>query len=224
MDGSGPRAVVARSVERVRPRWRGRLHLAAFVVSVPAGVALCVAAGSSSARVAAGVYSLTVSGVFGVSAAFHMVAWSPAGRRRMDRLDRAMIYLQIGGTYTPVGLLALGRGLAIGILAVVWAGALAGAALVLWRGNIRVVGLAIYMLLGWPSVVVLPFALARVHALGVALLLAGGVLYTAGAIMLVNRWPDPSPTVFGYHEVWHVLTLAAGACHWAVIWLLVNST
>jgi hemolysin III len=224
MDGSGPRTVVARSVERVRPRWRGRLHLAASVVSVPAGVALCAAAGSSSARLAAGVYSLTVSGVFGVSAAFHMVAWSPAGRRRMDRLDRAMIYLQIGGTYTPVSLLALGRGLAIGVLAVVWAGALAGAVLVLWRGNIRVVGLVIYMLLGWPSVVVLPFALASVHALGVALLLAGGVLYTAGAIMLVSRWPDPSPTVFGYHEVWHVLTIVAGACHWTVVWLLVSAS
>jgi hemolysin III len=118
---------------------------------VPAGVALCAVAGSSSARIAAAIYSLTVSGVFGVSAAFHLVAWSPAGRRRMDRLDRAMIYLQIAGTYTPVNLLALGRGLAIAVLAFVWPGAVAGAALVLWRGNIRVVGLAIYMLLGWPD-------------------------------------------------------------------------
>lgn len=224
MDGSGPRAVVASSVELARPRWRGRLHLAAFAVSVPAGIALCTAAGSGSARIAAAVYSLTVSGVFGASAAFHLVAWSPAWRRRMNRLDRAMIYLQIAGTYTPVSLLALGRGLAIGVLAVVWAGAVAGAALVLLRGNIRIVGLAIYMLLGWPSAVVLPFALARAHALGFALLLAGGVIYTAGAIMLVRRWPDPSPTVFGYHEVWHVLTLVAGACHWTAIWLLVNPT
>jgi predicted membrane channel-forming protein YqfA (hemolysin III family) len=81
--------------ELVRPRWRGRLHLAAFAVSVPVGVALCVVAGSSSARIAAAVYSLTLSGVFGVSAAFHLVAWSPAGHRRMSRLDRAMIYLQL---------------------------------------------------------------------------------------------------------------------------------
>jgi len=223
MDGSRAQAAVASSVELVRPRWRGRLHLAAFAASVPAGVVLCAVAGSSSARIAAAIYSLTVSGVFGVSAAFHLVAWSPAGRRRMDRLDRAMIYLQIAGTYTPVSLLALGRGLAIAVLAFVWAGAVAGAALVLWRGNIRVVGLAIYMLLGWPSVVVVPFALGRVHPLGVALLLAGGVIYTAGAIMLVCRWPDPDPAVFGYHEVWHVLTIVAGACHWTVIWLLVRS-
>ncbi|HZD72607.1 MAG TPA: hemolysin III family protein [Actinomycetota bacterium] len=224
MDPSGAQAVVASSVEWVRPRWRGRLHLAAFAVSLPAGVALCAVAGSSSALTSVAVYALTVCGVFGVSAAFHLVPWSPAGRRRMDRLDRAMIYLQIAGTYTPVSLLALGRGLAIGVLAVVWAGAAAGAALVLWRGNIRVVGLAIYMLLGWPSVVVLPFAATRVHLLGVALLLVGGVIYTAGAIMLVRRWPDLNPTIFGYHEVWHVLTLIAGTCHWTAIGLLVRST
>jgi hemolysin III len=84
-----------------RPRWRGRLHLAAFVASLPAGIALCATASSTSARIAVAVYSVTVSAVFGVSAAFHLVAWSPAGRRRMDRLDRAMIYLQIAGTYTP---------------------------------------------------------------------------------------------------------------------------
>ncbi|HZD38646.1 MAG TPA: hemolysin III family protein, partial [Actinomycetes bacterium] len=89
MDPSGAQAVLAGSVELVRPRWRGRLHLAAFAASLPAGVALCAMAGSSSARTAAAVYALTVSGVFGVSGAFHLVTWSPAARRRMDRLDRA---------------------------------------------------------------------------------------------------------------------------------------
>jgi hemolysin III len=223
MDGSGSQTAVASSVELVQPRWRGRLHLAAFALSVPAGVALCVVAGSSSARIAAAVYALTVSGVFGASAAFHMLARSPSARRRMSRLDRAMIYLQVAGTYTPVCLLALGRALAVAMLAIVWAGAAAGAGLVLWRGNLPVLGPGLYMLLGWPSVLVLPFALDRVHALGVALLFAGGVIYTAGAVMLVRRWPDPNPAVFGYHEVWHVLTLVAGACHWTAIWLLVSS-
>lgn len=184
---------------------------------------LYASAASTSARIAVVVYSLTVTGVFGVSAAYHLVAWSPAGRRRMERLDRAMIYLQIAGTYTPVSLLALDQGLAIAVLAVIWAGAVAGAVIVLRWGNIRGVGLAIYMVLGWPSVIVLPFALERVHPLGAALLLAGGVIYTAGAIMLVRRWPDPSPTVFGYHEVWHVLTIIAGACQWTVIWYLAHT-
>ena len=218
--GHGP-AVGAGAVPR--PRWRGRLHLAAFVASLPAGIALCATASSTSARIAVAVYSVTVSAVFGVSAAFHLVAWSPAGRRRMDRLDRAMIYLQIAGTYTPVSLLALDRELAIAVLAVIWAGAVPGAAIVLRWGNIRGVSLAIYMVLGWPSVVVLPFALGRVHPLGVALLLAGGVIYTAGAIMLVRRWPNPIPAVFGYHEVWHVLTIVAGACHWSVVWYLAHT-
>ncbi len=221
--GAGP-AGAAASAAPARPLWRGRLHLAAFAVSVPVGVALSAVAGSNSARIAAAIYSLTLSGVFGVSAAFHSLAWSPAGRRRMDRLDRAMIYLQIAGTYTPVSLLALQRGLAIAVLALVWAGAVTGAVIVLSRGNIRGVVLAIYMLLGWPSVVVLPFAAARIHPLGVALLLVGGCIYTVGAIMLVRRWPDPSPAVFGYHEVWHVLTIVAAACQWTVIWLLVRST
>ena len=197
--------------------------MAAFVASLPAGAVLYASAASTSARIAVAVYSLTVTAVFGVSAAFHLVPWSPAGRERMSRLDRAMIYLQIAGTYTPVSLLALSRGLAIAVLAVIWAGALAGAFIVLHRGNIRGVSLAIYMVLSWPAVIVLPFALARVHPLGLALLLAGGVIYTVGAVMLVRRWPDPSPTVFGYHEVWHVLTIVAGACHWTVIWYLAHT-
>jgi hemolysin III len=207
----------------VRPRWRGRLHLAAFFASLPAGAVLYASAASTSARIAVAVYSLTVTTVFGVSAAFHLVRWSPAGRRRMDRLDRAMIYLQVAGTYTPVSLLALDQGVAIAVLAVVWAGAVAGAVIVLRWGNIRGVGLAIYLVLGWPSVVVLPFALAKIHLFGVALLLAGGVIYTAGAIMLVRRWPNPNPAVFGYHEVWHVLTIIAGACQWTVIWYLAHT-
>jgi hemolysin III len=96
--------------------------------------------------------------------------------------------------------------------------------IVLRWGNIRAAALTIYLLLGWPSLVVLPFAEARVHPLGIALLLAGGIIYTVGAILLVRRWPDPDPAVFGYHEVWHVLTMIAGTCHWTAIWLLVHST
>jgi hemolysin III len=127
----------------------GPAHLAAFVVSLPAGAAVYAAAGSTSARIAVAVYSLTVSAVFGVSAAFHLLAWSRAGRRRMDRLDRAMIYLQIAGTYTPVSLLALERSLAIAVPAVIWADAVACAAIVLRWGNIRGVSLAIYLILAW---------------------------------------------------------------------------
>jgi hemolysin III len=198
--------------------------VAAFAVSVPAGVALCVAAGSTSARIASAVYSLTLSAVFGASAAFHTFSWSPPGRQRMYRLDRALIYLLVAGTYTPISLLALGRGLAIAVLAGIWAGAAAGAALVLSRGNIRALGFAIYLLLGWPGIVVLPFAAGRLHLTGVLLVLVGGLVYTAGAFMLIGRRPNPNPAVFGYHEVWHALTIVAAACHWTAIWMLVRAS
>jgi hemolysin III len=206
-----------------RPLWRGRLHIAAFAVSVPAGIALCLAASSMSARVSAAVYSVTLTAVFGASAAFHTVRWSPRWHRRMNRIDRALIYLLVAGTYTPISLLALSKGLAIAVLTGIWASGAAGAALVLARGNLRGVGFTIYMLMGWPGIVVLPFAADRLHLTGVLLVLIGGLVYTAGAVILITRRPDPKPAVFGYHEVWHALTIIAAACHWTAIWLLVGS-
>ncbi len=220
---SGGRLPIAATAPE-RPRWRGRLHIAAFAVSVPAGVALCLAAGSVSARIAAAVYSLTLTAVFGASAAFHTLDWSPRWRLRMNRLDRALIYLLVAGTYTPISLLSLGRWLAIAVLAGIWAAAAAGAALALARGNIRRIGFTIYLLMGWPGVVVLPFAAPRLHLTGVLLVLSGGLVYTAGAFMLISRRPNPNPAVFGYHEVWHALTIIAAACHWAAIWMLVGAT
>jgi hemolysin III len=219
---SGGRAGVAAPVLE-RPLWRGRLHIAAFAVSVPAGIALCLAAGSMSARVSTAVYSMTLTAVFGASAAFHTVMWSPLWHRRMNRVDRALIYLLVAGTYTPISLLALSKGLAIAVLTGIWASGAAGAALVLVRGNLHGVGFTIYILMGWPGIVVLPFAADRLHLTGVLLVLIGGLVYTAGAVILMNRRPDPNPAVFGYHEVWHALTIIAAACHWTAIWLLVRS-
>jgi hemolysin III len=206
-----------------RPRWRGWLHGAAFLVSLPAGVALCLAAGSTSARIAAAVYAVTLSAVFGMSAAFHLGAWSPPVLLRMSRLDRAMIYLLIAGTFTPVSLLGLRPGWALAVLAIMWAGAVAGVAVALaWR-HVRGLGFALYLVPGWPvGLLILPRVLDAAHRPGLALLAAGGVVYTAGAIMLACRWPDPSPRVFGYHEVWHALTIVAASCHWTAIWFLVR--
>jgi hemolysin III len=160
---------------------------------------------------------VTLTAVFGASAGFHTVRWSPRWHRRMNRVDRALIYLLVAGTYTPVSLLALSRGLAIAVLTGIWASAAAGAALVLLRGNLGGVGFTIYMLMGWSGIVVLPFT-------GVLLVLIGGLVYTAGAVILITRRPDPDPAVFGYHEVWHALTIVAAACHWTAIWLLIGST
>jgi hemolysin III len=208
------------------PRLRGLLHQVAFLASIPAGVALLLAAGSARARLAALVYVVSLAAMFGVSAALHRRRWSARAWLRMDRLDRAMIYVLIAGSYTPVILLALRPGWRVGFLVLVWAVAAAGIILVLLRTQNQVVGLTrmlLYLGLGWTSVLLLP---QLVDALGlgmVGLALLGGLFYTVGVVVLVRRRPDPRPTVFGYHEVWHALTLAAGACHFAFIWLLTTA-
>jgi hemolysin III len=208
------------------PRLRGRLHQGAFLVSIPAGTALVVAARSWSARAGVLVYALSLSAMFGTSAALHRLRWSPRARLRMDRLDRTMIYVLIAGSYTPVCLLALRPGWRVALLALVWTGAAVGVALVLIRTHRRGIGvlrMVLYLGLGWMSLLVLP-ELARTIGPGrLALGVLGGVLYTVGAVVLIRRRPDPSPRVFGYHEVWHAFTVAAGACHFALIWLLATA-
>jgi hemolysin III len=209
-----------------KPRLRGRLHQVAFLVSIPAGIALVWAADSPLARVAALVYAISLAAMFGTSAALHRRHWSRRAWLRMDQLDRVMIYVLIAGSYTPVVLLALRPGWRVAFLALVWTVAAVGICLVLvWnRGRvIFVTRMVLYLGLGWISVVLLP-PLADTIGLGrLALGVLGGVLYTVGVVVLIRRQPDPNPRVFGYHEVWHAFTLAAGACHYTLIWLLATS-
>ena len=208
------------------PRLRGRLHQVAFFASIPAGIALVLVARSWPARIGVLVYALSLTAMFGTSAALHRLRWSPRARLRMDHLDRTMIYVLIAGSYTPVCLLALRPGWRVALLALVWTGAAVGIALVLlWNRHrgIGVVRMVLYLGLGWMSVLVLP-DLSRTLGLGqLALVVMGGVLYTVGAVVLIRRRPDPSPRVFGYHEVWHAFTVAATACHYALIWLLATA-
>jgi hemolysin III len=209
-----------------KPRLRGRLHQLAFLASIPAGVALVLAAGTGRARLATLVYVVSLAAMFGTSAALHRRPWSPKARLRMDRLDRAMIYVLIAASYTPVILLVLDPGRRLGYLALVWTVAAAGIVLVLLRTDSPVVGLVrmiLYLGLGWASVLLVPQLAASLGLGKVALALVGGVFYTAGVVVLVRRRPDPDPRVFGYHEVWHACTVAAGACHFAFIWLLATA-
>ena len=208
------------------PRLRGLLHQVAFLASIPAGVALLLAAGPALARLAALVYVVSLAAMFGVSSALHRRRWSARAWLRMDRLDRAMIYVLIAGSYTPVILLALRPGWRVGFLVLVWAVAAAGIVLVLLRTENQVVGLTrmlLYLGLGWTSVLLLPQLVDTLGLGMVSLAMLGGLFYTVGVVVLVRRRPDPKPTVFGYHEVWHALTLAAGACHFAFIWLLATA-
>jgi len=218
-----PTPSVAVPEVRVKPRLRGVLHQYAFFVSLGSGTLLVVLAAGSRASVAAAVYAASVSALFGVSALYHRVTWTAPARRRMRRLDHAMIFLLIAGTYTPVGLLVLQGTLATVVLAVVWGGALAGIVLELaWTGAPRWLGGAVYLALGWVAIVAMPQLFTRLGVAGGLLIVAGGLVYSAGAAVYAMRRPDPVPAVFGYHEVFHVLVIAAVACHFAAIIQLVR--
>jgi hemolysin III len=201
---------------------RGTLHEIAFFVSVPAGIALIALANTGKARFAAVILATGLVGVFGASAAYHRVAWSIPARKRMKRLDHSMIFVLIAGTYTPLCLLALSGAWSVVMLATVWAGAITG--IVMKQFNIdglrRVSGF-LYITLGWISIVTLPQLFHSMSGLGFALVVAGGLLYTLGAIVFATKRPDPNPAVFGYHEIWHAFTAGAGLCHYSAILLLI---
>jgi hemolysin III len=203
----------------IKPRLRGVLHQWAFFVFVVAGATLVLMAPAGRATLATAIYALTVAGLFGVSAVYHRVDWvSAAARRWMRRLDHSMIFLLIAGTYTPFALLALRGPLATAILIAVWAGALAGVVFKLvWITAPKPVVAAVYVALGWVAVAAFPQLISRLGVLPTALVAAGGVLYTVGAVIYALRRPDPIPTVFGYHEVFHTLVIAAAALQYAVI-------
>jgi hemolysin III len=203
----------------VKPRLRGVSHQWAFFVSVILGVALVVAAPSGTPRLAAAIYALSVAGLFGSSALYHRITWaSQQARAWMRRLDHSMIFLLIAGTYTPFALLVLDGALANVILIVVWAGAVAGIVLKLaWVNVPKTLMAAIYLALGWVAVAAFPGLVDQLGAVGAALVAAGGLLYTLGALVYAFRRPDPLPTVFGYHEVFHALVIAAAALQYAVI-------
>lgn len=202
------------------PRWRGRLHQVAFIVSIPHGLVLVALAGSTEAKVAAVIYSFGVSALYGTSAAYHRGRWSPAARKWMQRLDHSMIFVLIAATYTPFALLVLDGGASVALMVGVWSGA--GLGLVLGLTGLAQkpgVGITLYIALGWVALLAFP-ALIRELAVGeMVLLVSGGVIYTVGAIGLGTRWPDPSPKVFGYHEIWHVMTLVAGVLLGVVVWI-----
>jgi hemolysin III len=216
---------VAHPAVRVRPRLRGVLHQYAFFVSLASGTLLVLLATTVRASVAAVIYAASVSALFGVSALYHRVTWTGPARRRMRRLDHAMIFLLIAGTYTPVGLLVLQGRLGTVVLAVVWGGAIAGIVLELaWAGAPRWLGGTVYLALGWVAVVAMPQLFARLGVTGGMLIVAGGLVYSAGAAVYALRRPDPVPAVFGYHEVFHLLVIAGVAAHFLAISLFVLPT
>jgi hemolysin III len=206
----------------VVPKLRGLLHAGVFPVAVAAGAVLVALAPGWPARVAAVVYGVASAVLFGVSAAYHR---SPPGSRRrgwLGRLDHMNILLLIAGTYTPLMVLALRGWTRVSVLAVVWAGAAGGiAAQLAWRPARRWVSTSLFIGLGWVALFVLPQLLRGAGVLVLALVLAGGVMYSLGGVVYARKRPDPSPRWFGFHEVFHAATIAAYFSQYAAVSLLV---
>jgi hemolysin III len=201
----------------VKPRLRGVSHQIASLVAAPAAVLLVFRASTARAAVGAAIYGTTLVTLFAVSAFYHRPFWRPRARDLIGRLDHSAIFLLVAGTYTPFGLL-LGPGAGHVVLLTVWIGAALGIGLALaWGNPPKPLMAGIYVLLGWVIVPVIPRLHAAVGAGGLLLLLGGGLAYTVGAVVYATRRPDPYPTVFGFHEVFHVLVIVAAACHYAVV-------
>jgi hemolysin III len=197
-------------------------HLYAFVVFAVLGAVLVATTSGGRERLAAVVFGGCLVLTFGISALYHRITWRPAARRLMRRLDHASIYLLIAGTYTPYGLLVLSGAWQFSILGVVWIGAaLAIVQRLFWLDAPRWVPVGAGILLGWVGVVAVPQIVEASGVSGTILVAAGGILYTLGALVYAVGRPDFAPTVFGYHELFHVLTVLAASCQFAAIALLV---
>lgn len=205
-----------------KPRLRGVSHQWAFLAACVAGSVLVLTAPTGRATAAAAIYAAALTSMFGASALYHRVNWRPGLQPWMRRLDHSMIFVLIAGTYTPVGLLLLHGTLARGVLAALWGGALLGMIMkIAWLDAPSWVIAAVYVALGWVGAATLP-QLAQHGGLAAALLIAaGGLLYTVGAVVYARKRPDPRPSVFGFHEVFHLLVIAAAAVHFTALAIFV---
>ncbi|MBT2498830.1 hemolysin III family protein [Agromyces sp. ISL-38] len=204
----------------VKPTWRGWIHAVTFPITIVAGIVLLVLAQGAPAKLASLVFVLTSMLLFGNSALYHRFDWNPKTKLLLKRIDHANIFLLIAGTYTPLAILALPPSQGWLLLGVVWGGALVGIGFrVFWISAPRWLYVLLYLLLGWAAVMYLGDLLA-VNALMMVLVIVGGLLYTAGAIVYALKKPNPWPGVFGFHEIFHACTVLAFMCHWTATLLI----
>jgi hemolysin III len=209
----------------VKPLLRGRLHVLAFVAAIPAALVLVVVARSGTATVAAAVYGLSLVTLFGVSGSYHRLGHTGALQVWLRRADHASIYFLIAGSYTPVAVVAIGGWEGWTMVVLVWGAAITGGLMkLLWFERTQVAGWVLYLGMGWVVVFATPVLISHLRGGELALLAAGGLAYTFGALVLGRRWPDPLPRVFGYHEVWHLLVIVAAALHYTAILSIVRAT
>ncbi len=215
---------ISERVDQIKPRLRGWLHAVTFPLAAAGGVVLVALSPTRPARAGAAVFAVTAMLLFGCSALFHRGRWSPPAYDVLRRLDHASIFLLIAGTYTPFTLLLLDGSSERVLLTVVWAGALAGVAFrVCWVGAPRWLYTPVYVALGWAAVFWIEAFARTASAAVLTLMVVGGALYSLGGLVYGLRWPDPLPRWFGYHEVFHTLTVAAFVTHYVGVSLATYS-
>ncbi|MCR2809706.1 MULTISPECIES: hemolysin III family protein [unclassified Microbacterium] len=204
----------------IRPTWRGWIHAATFPVAIVAGILLIVLAQGAPAKWACAVFMVTSLLLFGNSALYHRFDWGPRTKAVLKRIDHANILLLIAGTYTPIAVLALPTDKAIILLSLVWGGAIVGILFrVFWIDAPRWLYVALYLVLGWAAVMYM-IDLFQANSTMMTLVLAGGVLYTGGAVVYALKRPNPWPGHFGFHEIFHLCTVLAFLCHWTACLLI----
>ena len=209
----------AEAIAKVKPRLRGVSHEYAFFVSLALGALLVSLAEGAGARASVAIYAASLSALFGVSALYHRVNWKrPSSRRWMRRLDHTMIFFLIAGTLTPFAVLVMEPPLSTALLIAVWGGALAGTVVeLIWTDSPKWVHASVYVVVGLIGAAGFPAIIAETGLVAGILIGTGGALYMIGAVVYAVGRPDPSPAVFGYHEIFHALVIAAAATHFAAV-------
>lgn len=211
-----------REVEK-KPSWRGLIHAGTLPIAMVLGTILIMLSidGGWIAITASSVYVASSIALFGVSATYHRFGWGPKAKSILRRLDHANIFFLIAGTYTPIALLALPWSQGMLLLVLVWSGALLGIIFrVVWVGAPRWMYVPLYLLLGWAAIMYLPELLDASVAM-VVMVLVGGALYSLGALVYGLKRPNPLPDHFGFHEIFHTLTVLAFVCHWVAVLITV---
>lgn len=203
-----------------KPSWRGWIHLVTVPVALIAGIILVVLAHGAEAKIASAVFAVSSLALFGVSATYHRFTWSERAKAILRRADHSNIFVLIAGTYTPLAALGLPDSQGNLLIALVWSGALVGIGLrIFWIGAPRWLYVPLYLILGWLALMCVP-ELLEANVAMVVLVFVGGALYTVGAAVYATKWPNPSTAHFGFHEIFHALTVAAFLCHWSAALLI----
>jgi len=206
-----------------KPTWRGWIHAGTFPVAIVLGIILIVAADGSAAKISSSIFVASSLLLFGTSALYHRINWSPKVKAIFKRIDHANIFLLIAGSYTPITVLALPHDKSVLLLWLVWGGAGLGILFrVFWIGAPRWLYVPLYLLLGYAALVFI-VDFFNANAAMMTLILVGGLCYTIGAVAYGLKRPNPIPGVFGFHEIFHFFTLVAFLCHWTGIFIVATN-